>query len=63
MGDRISLIYSGTTSVTSYITKGEKSKNFFSSLGSGFKSLNRYYNANVNDTYKQQCIDWMLRAS
>lgn len=55
-GDRISLIYSGTTSVASYITKGEKSKNFFSSIGSGIKSINRYYNANVNDNYKQQCI-------
>ena len=61
MGDKISLIYSGTTSVASYLTKGEKSKNFFNSLGNGLKSLNRMYNANVNDNYKQQCIDWVLR--
>lgn len=63
MGDKISMIYSGTSSVSSYITKGEKSKNFFSTLGSGFKSINRYYNANVNDAYKQQCIEWVLRNS
>ena len=23
--------------------------------------MNRFYNANVNDGYKQQCIDWALR--
>lgn len=43
------------------MTKGEKSNSIFNSLGNKFKSLNRFYNANVNDGYKQQCIDWILR--
>jgi hypothetical protein len=59
-GDRISLIYSGTESLSSYITKGEKNKNFFSLIGSSFKSINRFYNANVNDDYKQECINYIL---
>lgn len=60
-GDRISIIYSGTTSVASYLTKGEKTNNIFNSLGNKLKSLNRLYNSNINDAYKQQCIDWVLR--
>ena len=60
-GDRISIIYSGTTSVASYLTKGQKTNNIFNNIGNKLKSLNRLYNANINDTYKQQCIDWILR--
>jgi hypothetical protein len=52
-GDRISMIYSGTTSVASHITKGDKNKNFFSAIGSSLKSFGRFVNANVNDDYKQ----------
>lgn len=59
-GDRISLIYSGTESVSSYITRGDKNKNFFSLVSSSFKSLNRFYNASVNDDYKQECLNYLL---
>lgn len=54
------MIYSGTASISSYITKGEKNKNFFSIVGSSFKSINRFYNANVNDEYKQKCLNFVL---
>jgi len=59
LGDRISMIYCGTSSVATHLTKQEKNS-FFSFLKGGFRSINRYYNANVNDTSKQTCIDFLL---
>lgn len=29
-------------------------------ITSGIKSINRYYNANMNDSSKQECIDYLL---
>lgn len=37
------------------MTKGQNNS-FFSFLSGGLKSINRYYNANVNDNYKHDCI-------
>jgi hypothetical protein len=59
LGDRISMMYCGTSSVATHLTKQEKNS-FLSRLKGGFRSLNRYYNANVNDSFKQTCLDFLL---
>lgn len=59
LGDRISMIYCGTESVATHLTKQE-SNSFFSFLTGGFRSINRYYNASVSDPPKQQAIDYLL---
>lgn len=59
LGNRISMIYCGTESIASHLIKKEESS-FFSFFTGGIKSINRYYNANVNDGMKQTCIDFML---
>jgi hypothetical protein len=45
--------------VTSHLTKKENNT-FFNFLSTGIKSINRYYNANMNDGTKQECIDYLL---
>jgi synaptojanin len=59
LGNKISLIYSGTDSVATHLTKQEESS-FFSVLKESFKSIGRYYQSNVNDAFKQNCIDFLL---
>ena len=59
IGDKISKIYCGTSSVASHIIKKENST-VFNFLGGAFKSLNRYINANMSDIFKQECIDFLL---
>ena len=41
------------------MTKKEKNS-IFSFLSGGIKSINRYYNANVNDNFKHECIEFLL---
>lgn len=55
IGNKISTIYCGTESVATHLTKQEESS-FFSFIKEGFRSIGRYYHANVNDTFKQNCI-------
>jgi hypothetical protein len=59
LGDRVSMLYCGTLSIASHLTKQEETS-FFSFLTGGVKSINRYYNAAVNDGAKQQAIDFLL---
>ncbi len=59
LGDKISMIYCGTESMATHLTK-KQNNSFMSFLTGGFKSINRYYNANVNDGFKQECIDTLL---
>lgn len=59
LGDRVSMLYCGTLSIASHLTKQEETS-FFSFLTGGVKSINRYYNAAVNDSAKQQAIDFLL---
>ena len=53
------MIYCGTESIASHLIKQEDNS-FFSFFTGGMKSINRYYNANVNDGFKQTCIDFLL---
>jgi hypothetical protein len=53
------MIYCGTSSIATHLTKQQKNT-FLSFLKGGLRSLNRFYNANVNDTFKQTCIDFLL---
>ena len=59
IGNRVSQIYCGTESVATHLTKKENNS-FFSFFSSGLKSINRYYNANVNDSTKQDCLEFFL---
>jgi hypothetical protein len=59
LGDRISMIYCGTESVATHMVKKENNS-FFSFLSGGIKSINRYYNASVQDPFKQECINYLL---
>ena len=59
VGNRISMIYCGTESVAAHLTKEEESS-FFSFLTGGFRSFNRYLNASLNDSDKQESIDYFL---
>jgi hypothetical protein len=53
------MLYCGTESVANHMTKKE-SNSIFSFLSGSIKSINRYYNANVNDNFKHECIDFLL---
>jgi hypothetical protein len=59
LGNRISLIYSGTDSTAAHLTKQEESS-FFSFIKEKINSIGRYYNSNVSDAFKQTCIDFLL---
>lgn len=59
-GDMLSLQYTGTSSTISSITRGEK-QGIKTILSQSFKSINRFYNANLNDAAKQKSIDAVLR--
>ena len=59
VGNRISTIYCGTESVATHLTKQEEGS-FFSFIKESFRSIGRYYHANVNDAFKQTCIDFLL---
>ena len=48
LGNQISVIYSGTESVATHLTKQEESS-FFSFIKEGFKSVSRLYQSSVND--------------
>lgn len=59
VGNKISTIYCGTESVATHLTKQEEGS-FFSFIKESFRSIGRYYHANVNDTFKQSCIEFLL---
>jgi hypothetical protein len=62
LGNQVSRIYCGTESVSNrHRAKKEKENNgFWSSLYSGIKSINRNYQASINDGVKQECLDYFL---
>lgn len=59
-GDMLSLQYTGTSSTISSITRGEK-QGIRTMISQSFKSIGRFYNANLNDKAKQKSIDAVLR--
>ena len=59
LGDRISKIYCGTSSVATHMTKKENNS-FLSALGGAFTSINRYIHASTSDQFKQECIEILL---
>lgn len=59
LGDKISKIYCGTSSVATHMTKKENNS-ILSALGGAFTSINRYIHASTSDQFKQECIDTLL---
>jgi hypothetical protein len=59
-GDKLSLQYTGTGSTISSITRTD-SHGFSALIRQGFTSLERFYNANVEDSVKQDSIEHVLR--
>lgn len=57
--DFLSMHYTGTGSVISDVTRVGK-RSFFGQLDHYSKSINRFYNANIEDKIKQDCIDFLL---
>ena len=62
LGDKVSKIYCGTSSVATHMTKKENNS-LLSTLGGAFTSFNRYLNASHSDLFKQKCIDSLLGTS
>jgi hypothetical protein len=58
-GNSLSILYSGTESTTAGITRAGK-EGFLSSIASRFNSMNRFYNNNFKDNYKQEYIECLL---
>ena len=56
-GDIISLIYAGTGSTTSSVTRNGKNTNLFAFVDHGLKSINRYFQNNISDNFKNFLIE------
>lgn len=61
-GDYISIQYAGTASTISSVTKNGN-KGIMGYFQHGLVSINRFYQGNFEDEFKQKCIDSILNQS
>jgi hypothetical protein len=59
LGNQISRIYCGAGSVMNNLTNKENNA-FFTFFSSGIRTINRYYQSNMNDGVKQECLNYFL---
>lgn len=59
-GDYISIQYAGTNSTSTSVTKNGK-QGFLGYFQHGLVSINRFYQGNFEDDFKQNCIELVLQ--